>query len=268
MDTGKRLSACASTVERLLSDARSTKKLLEESHERSKPSPRKYAAVVIETKPPPNTIPLMLHFSTVLGPEWQTVLYTMEDTWKTPASTPFRRGLEEGSLAVRYLPPTTDLSTSRQASDFFASPWLWEELIYAKRVLLFQTDSTICANSERKIEDYLKYDLIGAPIDAQYGQGYNGGLSLRNPSLFLNITQEETVQGFEDQWFFGQAKARVESHGVLLPDVEVAKTFSVETIDFETPLGYHQPHRWQAHNMEKIKEWCPEVGMLIGRRAL
>jgi hypothetical protein len=39
------------------------------------------------------------------------------------------------------------------------------------------------------MEDFLEYDFIGAPIDPDlgFGEGFNGGLSLRNRSLMLDI---------------------------------------------------------------------------------
>ena len=135
---------------------------------------------------------------------------------------------------------------------------------------MFQLDSIICSKATTTVEDFFAYDLVGAPIDEFYGKGYNGGLSLRNPSLFLRITKEADFESsgaeFEDQWFYEQAKAR-EKDGVQLPSIDISKTFSVETIYYDTPLGYHQPGRWQADKMEQIEVWCPEVKMLIGRRA-
>lgn len=99
------------------------------------------------------------------------------------------------------------------------------------------------------------------------GRGYNGGLSLRNPKLFLEITQEADFETdpaeLEDQWFFAQLQMR----GARLPTEEVARTFSVESMWYEKPLGYHQPQRWLAERMGQIEGWCPEVSMLAGRRA-
>jgi hypothetical protein len=121
------------------------------------------------------------------------------------------------------------------------------------------------------VEDFFECDFFGAPIDAKYGEEYNGGLSLRNPALFLTITEEVDFQSsgaeFEDQWFYSEAKKLV-AQGVTLPTKEVAERFSVETIYYDKPLGYHQPQRWQKAKMNDIKEWCPEVGMLVGRRAV
>lgn len=224
-------------------------------------------AVIIETDMISNLIPIMLHFATVLGPAWGMILFTLQDRWVEPLSPAFQRFVEAGRIEVRFLPADTQLSSSQAVSRFLASPWLWEQVQLAKRVLLFQSDSILCSKAEASVEDYFRYDLVGAPIAEQYGQGYNGGLSLRNPRIFLEIAKgvDFATSGheFEDQFFYSELQKR----GASMPGVDMAKTFSVETVYYETPLGYHQPQRWQSARMEEIEEWCPEVKMLIGRRA-
>ncbi|CAN8096110.1 unnamed protein product [Discula destructiva] len=227
-------------------------------------SPR---AIIIESDMIPNLIPLMLHFATVLGPSWGIILFTLAKGWVEPLSPAFQRHLAAGRIEVRFLPPATELTSSQAVSRFLTAPWLWEQVENAPRVLLFQSDSVLCSRSQAAVEDYFAYDLVGAPILAVYGQGYNGGLSIRNPRTFLNVTREVDFAAsgheFEDQFFYQELKKM----GAPMPAEAVAKTFAVETIYYETPLGYHQPHRWQAENMGDIEEWCPEVKMLIGRRA-
>lgn len=224
-------------------------------------------AIIIESDIVPNLVPLMLHFATVLGPAWGMILFTMQDRWVEPLSPAFQRFLANGRIEVRFLPPGTDLTSSSAVSQFLTSPWIWEQLLAAQRVLLFQSDSILCSKSEARVEDYFAYDLVGAPILSAYGSGYNGGLSIRNPRLFLQIVREtdflSSGQKFEDQFYYDELRKR----GANMPAEDVAKTFSVETIYYETPLGYHQPQRWQAQHIAAIEEWCPEVKMLIGRRA-
>lgn len=45
---------------------------------------------------------------------------------------------------------------------------------------------------------------------------------------------------------------------IELPSMEVARTFSVETIDYPHPLGVHQVHRWLKEQMLSLDTWCPE----------
>lgn len=230
-------------------------------------APNAPRAVIIETSSIANLIPIMLHFYNVLGPSWGMTLFTLEENWVEPLSPVFQRALTSGRLEVRFLPKDAELTSSRGVSRFLTQPWIWEQLVSAERILLFQADSILCTKSQEAVDNYFRYDFIGAPIDSKYGQGYNGGLSIRNPRLFLEVVKETDFltsgEEFEDQFFYKKLLEK----GAEMPAAEIAKTFSVETIYYETPLGYHQPQRWQASNMAAIETWCPEVKMLIGRRA-
>jgi hypothetical protein len=141
---------------------------------------------------------------------------------------------------VRTLPADTPLNNHASISRFFTSPWFWEATTPAEHVLLFQADSILCSNSPQNIDDFLEYDFVGAPIDSDrgLGLGWNGGLSIRNRKMCLDIVKarswEEERHGdhsqgnvdYEHQWF---AKAMRElpakpdgSPGANLPTKEVA----------------------------------------------
>ncbi|PSR79509.1 hypothetical protein BD289DRAFT_375399 [Coniella lustricola] len=230
-------------------------------------TPESPRAIIVESSLVHNLLPLIIHFAAVLGPSWGIMLFILKENWIEPQSPAFQRLKASGHIEVRFLPAGTSLADSKSVSTFLTSSWIWEQVLQAHRVLLFQTDSIICSKSETAVEDYFEYDFVGAPISPVYGQGYNGGLSIRNPRLFWHIVQETdfatSAQQFEDQFFYNELQKR----GAALPDQMVAKTFAVETIYYETPLGYHQPQRWQPAHLESIVDWCPEVTMLIGRRA-
>ncbi|KAL8419379.1 hypothetical protein RB594_002560 [Gaeumannomyces avenae] len=241
------------------------------------------AAVIIETRTTPNLVPLLLHFSATLGAGWPVVLFTPAEAWTAPASAALHRALAEGRIRIRHLPANlTGFATHNSVSLFLSGEWLWAQLADAPRVLLFQTDSVICANANGTVDDFARWDLVGAPIAPRWGRGYNGGLSLRNPRLMRDIVRSHgdefrransapgggggggalpAHERFEDQWFYSKA---VEM-GANLPSPEVAREFAVETVYFERPLGFHQPARWQKDKMEEILAWCPEVAMLEGQ---
>jgi hypothetical protein len=242
----------------------------------------KNVATIIEDRPLANLAPLILHFASVLGPDWPIVLFTTKD--QAPNSVPFRRAVKEGRVIIKNLPPGTAFADHSSVSEFLTRPWFWEQLAPASHVLMFQADSILCANSELRVDDFLKYDFVGAPIavpdsgDDGHGEGYNGGLSLRNRAMVLDIvnryswtgekeTGEISTEGcvtkrpclkFEDQWFYHKMK---EMEGARLPSVEVASTFAVETVWTDRPLGYHQVERWNSERMEEVKAWCPEYAM-------
>lgn len=138
----------------------------------------------------PNLVPVVLHFAAVLGPKWPVVLLTRKDKWVEPASPAFRRLMAERRLHIFFLPAETTFPDHRSVSVFLTRPWFWEQFESAGRVLMFQADSVICGNSGRTVDDFLEWDLVGAPVAAKYGVGYNGGLSLRNPKLVLEVVRD------------------------------------------------------------------------------
>ncbi|RDL34347.1 uncharacterized protein BP5553_07475 [Venustampulla echinocandica] len=241
----------------------------------------KNVAVMIEDRALGNIVPLLLHFASVLGPEWPIIYYT--SVISHPNSTAFRRAVEEGRISIRPLPKGVEFAKHQSVSEFLTKPWLWEQLAPAGHVLMFQADSIICSNSEIRIEDFLEYDFVGAPIDVPitppdgHGEGYNGGFSLRNRSMILDIVNTFSWQGekeegkitqapcvtqepclkFEDQWFYHKMK----ENGARLPTKEVASKFAVETIWNDRPLGFHQVERWNKDKIGKVTEWCPEYAM-------
>ncbi|TVY92786.1 hypothetical protein LAWI1_G001052 [Lachnellula willkommii] len=259
-------------------------------------------AVIIESRFRTNLIPLILHFGSVLGDAWPILIFTsIESVSQFSASSALDRYLQTGIVQVRVLPQDLMLTDADAFNRFLTQRWLWEDVSPAEHVLLFQSDSMLCANAARSVNDYFEYDFVGAPIAAGRGRGYNGGLSLRKRSSTLRVLEEwdyeETKKEgdknegdrFEDQWYYNRfarpfeapAKAeetdkrwfrfkelqeREEAEGIQpeedgainLPSVEVARTFSVKTIDYPHPLGVHQIHKWKEDQVSTLNEWCPE----------
>ena len=226
-------------------------------------------AVIVETRMLDNLVPLLMHFSSVLGPSWQVVLYAKRGVWRMPTSGPFQRAVEDKRIQVLYLPPDMDITDFASVSVFWTRPWLWEQLQGLDRVLTFQTDSVLCSKANVTAEDFLEWDYIGAPIASMLGHGYNGGLSIRNPKKFLSIVRnnnfdEDAKSGkiqlmIEDQWFYTKL---LELKDSKLPSADVAKKFSVESIWYDAPLAYHQPRRWHKDTMDSIRKYCPEVDLI------
>jgi hypothetical protein len=251
-------------------------------HSPNVPILKEKAAVIVENRVLANLVPIILHFSSVLGPEWPIHVFTSEENQSILLqSFPFQRGMSAGRFHIRLLPPDNPLDTHASVSDFFTKPWFWEQLAPAEHLLMFQADSILCSNSNQKVEDFLQYDFVGAPVDEErgLGMGYNGGLSLRNRTKCLEIVNTNSwqterhgdhLQGnvdYEDQWFSKKMRELPAGPdgrpGANLPSTEVAMRFSVETMWYDKPLGYHQPNVWQATRMEEVYKWCPEYRMCV-----
>ncbi len=148
----------------------------------------------------------MLHFSAVLGPDWPVIIYTSAENFGSfSTSRALLRHQAAGRIVIRALPEGLYFPNWDSVSSFLTTPWLWEDLAPAEHILVFQSDSVLCSNSVRSVEDFFKYDLVGAPIAPELGQGYNGGLSLRKRSTMLRVLGEFTWEGGpEDQWYFAR----------------------------------------------------------------
>ena len=166
-------------------------------------------------------------------------------------------------------------------------------------MLLLQADSILCANSELKVEDFTKYDFVGALIRKgmwAHDEGMNGGLSLRNRTLMLEILnkwswKEEAAADphnanviYEDQGFYKKMKEMnieaaktntlapengdtgLESWNrwevARIPPPSEAMKFSVESIWYNRPLGYHQTSSWFGDRLEEVYKWCPEYRLV------
>jgi hypothetical protein len=163
-------------------------------------------AVIIETRQSGSIIPLVLHFASVLGPDWPVLIYTPPENFGSfHTSHALLRYIKAGRIVVRPLADGVYFPNWDSVSEFITGKWIWEDLAPAEHVLIFQADSILCANSVRSVEDFFEWDFIGAPIKPELGIGYNGGLSLRKRSTMLRVLDEfDWKRDPEDQWFFAR----------------------------------------------------------------
>lgn len=97
----------------------------------------------------------------------------------------------------------------------------------------------------------------------------NGDWNLEIRATEHEGSRESKVEA-EDKWFYRKMKGMP---GVKLPSVEVARTFAVESMWGEKPLGFHRVERRHTMKMDKVYEWCPEYrvaanSLLVRHRSL
>jgi hypothetical protein len=234
---------------------------------------REKVAVIVDSRATTSLIPIITHFATVLGPEWPIIFLTRASVVHTLAavnngSQPFRRLVDSGQVKIIELPSNIPPFNYEGVSHFLASSWFWNQLSPAKHMFLFQTDSMICVNSGRRVDDYLEYDFIGA-AHPYFPQAFNGGLSLRNISLSKQVVERYNIADdvgekgntygiYEDVWFWDKMK----DMGAHFPSREVAGEFSVDYEWRERPLGFHGLGKNdQVTRTEEIYKWCPEAAI-------
>jgi hypothetical protein len=137
-------------------------------------------------------------------------------------------GVELQNLWVNNLTPI-------QYNRMLIGSQFWKQL-KSENILLFQTDSTLVKFG---IDQFISYIYIGAPwIKFREGKIVgNGGLSFRKKSKMIEISETYVNNDItmEDIYFCKYLKEED------LPDIGIAKQFSVEDVEYDDPLGLHQP---------------------------
>jgi hypothetical protein len=244
----------------------------------------KKVAVIVETRPLQSLIPLILHFASVLGPEWPILFFTRASTVSTLSafghgSQPFKRLVNSGQVKIIELPTDPYLGNYLGLSHFLASEWFWGQMGPAEYMLNFQTDSILCANSGRQVEDFFGYDFVGAWHPWVPG-AFNGGLSLRNVSLARKVVSTYNIADdvgggtkdgeYEDVWFCRKMKTL----GGRFPDEKRASEFAVDLVWGERPMGYHgvskdvQKDILGKERVKQMFEWCPEAKLAVSQKEI
>lgn len=109
------------------------------------------------------------------------------------------------------------------------------------KVLIFQHDSSLLRCC---VDDFLEWDYIGAPWAHINMEGGNGGLSIRTKQKMIEVinhtTYNPSAHGNEDIYF---CKYLPNVGGRIAPR-DIAKTFSVETVYYPTPIGIHAAEKY------------------------
>lgn len=155
-----------------------------------------------------------------------------------------------------------------RTNELLTSSHFWQR-VRGEKILFFQIDSIMCSNSPHKITDYLQYDYIGAPWDPSWFAFSkvdlvgNGGFSLRSRSkilaLLVNLRYNRNIP--EDVWY-GLNLRRVNAS---VAPMNIAKTFAVESIFYERPLGIHR-FNLACPLLTKLFETCPEAILVMPRK--
>jgi hypothetical protein len=104
-------------------------------------------------------------------------------------------------------------------------------------VLLFQSD---CILLKDNVDDFLKYDMIGAPWIHSPFKGCNGGLSLRNRERMITICKSQPwIYDNEDGFFSYRYGDYLNTNPSLIEKM----SFSMETIKSEDPTGMHASYK-------------------------
>ena len=130
-------------------------------------------AILIEKEAVPTLIPILLNFINIAPASWPFLVMTgVESDLVLRTSRQLQPHLQSGKLTLQALPDEDSIYSGRSKSKFLAgSPQFWDSLPeQAENLLMFESDSILCANSGIDIDSFLGFDTfpggfawVGAP---------------------------------------------------------------------------------------------------------
>lgn len=170
-------------------------------------------------------------------------------------STAIQHKQNIGKLDLTLIPPNMSTSGREEVSRFFTTLWLYETVLApAKHLLIFQTDSILCANSQKSLNNWLDYDWVGAPWNPDGRYGGNGGLSLRSVDAIIDVLRnQERLPNSEpeDVWLTERLGAR--------PNAKMANGTTSLTFSAENWSG--EGEKVGEENAKKMKEKLGKLGI-------
>lgn len=209
-----------------------------------------YTAVIVEPRKHP-----------ALGFVLQNFLHHLSDQWKILIFHGIQNKefvqdiLSNLSDPSRILPPIElgiDNLTAEQYNRLLTSKAFYQ-CIPTEILLVFQTDTILLHATG--LEDFLRYDYVGAPWLC--GDIGNGGLSLRKKNKMIAICEQvprDTLN--EDVHISYQCVIPL-----YKPSLEEAVRFSVETVFYDNPIGIHAP--WKYLPFEQLLQLCERYPIIL-----
>lgn len=201
-----------------------------------------YTAVMIEPREHAAFEFVMTNFLQNLNDDWGFVIFHGTKN-KEYVTNIINTQLSKYKDRITLKQLNVDNLTVPNYSKLVASKDFYKD-IPTETFLIFQTDSLICEEHKDLINNFIKYDYVGAPwINGGVG---NGGLSIRKKTKMLEIINKCPYDGTPEDIYFSECP----SVYLYKPSFEKSKTFSVENVYNEVSFGIHKP--WLLLNKEQL----------------
>lgn len=219
-------------------------------------APKRYTAVLIETRKHKALEFVIRNFLTTLSDEWD-FLFFCGNTNKV-FFTELLESFTEYRNRIRLIELAIDTLSWTDYNRYVSTSRSFYKEIHTEHFLLFQTDTMLFPRYKHQIQDFFQYDYVGAPWNNdRFGGVGNGGLSLRRKSKMLEIMDTVTYCGEPEDIYFCN-NILVHMHR---PTMEEAKRFSVEEVFYPTSFGCHQP--WSRGFDTELLAAYPEIRTLF-----
>jgi hypothetical protein len=249
---------------------------------------RKKVALLIETRPIPYLVPLLLHFLSVVPPDWSFRFMGSPASHDAVLTSPaIQRAIAAKKLNLDSIPEQHSVGSRSALTHLFVDPWFYETWLYpAEWLFVFQSDSMVCSASNMTLNDFVAqgYPFLGAGKSTtnEPNAELNGGISLRHvPSLLSVLRTQPRPDGYfsEDRYFStglwslnntqcATGKAALRFAVEMVWDDEGGMPFAfhpyVAGSLFRGPGGPQEGH-WHE-NMDRAHRYCPELGLITVSR--
>ena len=209
----------------------------------------KYAAIMLESRYTDNLDMLLKQISRFISSDWCVILYVTKNVYDRYVELVKN---SNDTIQVKLLEYT--LNSVSDYNNIILNSTFWEELKSFKKILIFQNDTLMYKYG---IENFLEYDYIGAPWPKELGTITcvgNGGFSLRDTIATINCINNidniiindykqydiniKRLGRQPEDIFFSYGMVQL---GYKLPTRDLAKHFSIETVDFNlNVIGSHR----------------------------
>jgi hypothetical protein len=223
-----------------------------------------YIAVLVEFRSTPLLVAIVMNVLHNIPSDWPIQIFHGNNNADFLQNSRLSEYIKTNRILLHQIDSMKGGDAMAYTSSLLTNSTFWQ-MVKGEKILFFQLDSVFCSNSPHKLKEFLQYDYIGAPWHPRYKIPAivgNGGFSLRSRSKLLallsNHTYDHKLKYHEDVWF---SKFLPLVNASIAPE-HIAKTFSVETIFYPTPLAVHKPEYLEAGEQKALCEACPDLRII------
>lgn len=215
--------------------------------------------VIVETRPLPSLAFTIRNFLEVTG--YPAQIFHGNDNAAMLAGEPFRTWAAQGKLILT--PMQVSAVNASHYNGLLTAPAFWDLVAGRRKVLVFQTDSICCPQSDFKLNAFFGLDYIGAYWRRRRAigiicDGGNGGLSLRDWTVSHDCTTRFPAANWpsgEDSFFGFHADIVT---GRVGNEVQCQK-FATESLFTFKSFGAHKISKLRPDHHAAFLRYCPEV---------
>ncbi|KAF4947344.1 hypothetical protein FGADI_10495 [Fusarium gaditjirri] len=234
-------------------------------------------ALIIEPEKLPLLVPLILHMVGVVARDWRFIFIgSQKSVWTVGRAFGIQVQQSLGKLELMQLPQPWRIRSREERNRLLTDVRFYDEFLPGVEwLLMFSSDSILCANSDLSLNDWLDWAWAGATdLREKQNLAVYGDLSIRRVSAIrqiLSFQSRYNDSAGEDSWF----GTRLD----VLPDSKIAMTsdrpFAVQNNITSKPMGYNIQGRGDLVNQDVWKypearkeamEYCPELHIILNMK--